>query len=581
MYTKYGIKSYPDNKSYISQRNNHNQIGSKNYTNSRNEENILETTFQPKCIFTKQNDNLSFYQSSSKNSFMNSKKDCNQNNENITPIMKGKNTIYHIQRTIQERNKENIIQNFSYNYSDINDNKTCNNTRTIKNNINNINININPNTNNFNPTNRISIEKNIIKNTKRKRITKSCKRQYNVQKRDNFNVLSYKPPEEDDSDINYSCANKKKIIHLYKKQDVDEIFFPSKRTHSPNIPTKRKKLEQKYQTRTLKYKNENNNFFGSFIIKKEQMKKSLSKKRIKEINDFNIDKLIEIGDKIMNSNILCLKKIRIKKNKYQIPINTNNNCFNFSKYSKRTFNNNNTKINLDENKENIPIQNRVIKKLIKKNKLKNSQLSTNQEKNETEQLTNNDNTVRKYLNFKNEKNNYNNNNIIDNNTTNSSVVIRRRNKNTNNAFLRKQNSFDKNMNMNMSDLGEEIPKRKYQKINCDLSLKTNNGNINTNYIIINKDNNENKKEKIINENNIGRNSRQTIEKNNREILIDINANKKFNKYRNIQMNQNKTKNYYGYDDRHHLEDTINNHSYYESLHSNKRGVNYNIYNKGV
>ena len=231
------------------------------------------------------------------------------------------------------------------------------------------------------------------------------------------------------------------------------------------------------------------------------MKKSLSKKRIKEINDFNIDKLIEIGDKIMNSSILCLKKIRIKKNKYQIPINTNNNCFNFSKYSKRTFNNNNTKINLDENKENIPIQNRVIKKLIKKNKLKNSQLLTNQEKNETEQLTNNDNTVRKYLNFKNEKNNYNNNNIIDNNTTNSSVVIRRRNKNTNNAFLRKQNSFDKNMNM--SDLGDEIPKRKYQKITGDLSLKANNGNINTNYIIINKDNNENKKEKIINENSIG------------------------------------------------------------------------------
>ena len=133
----------------------------------------------------------------------------------------------------------------------------------------------------------------------------------------------------------------------------------------------------------------------------------------------------------------------------------------------------------------------------------------------------------------------------------------------------------------MSDLGEEIPKRKYQKINCDLSLKANNGNINTNYIIINKDNNENKKEKIINENNIGRNSRQKIEKNNREILIDINVNKKLNKYRNIQMNQNKTKNYYGYDDRHNLEDTINNHSYYESLHSNKRGVNYNINNKGV
>ena len=586
MYTKYGIKSYPDNKS------NNNQISNKNYTNSGNEENILETNFQPKCIFTKQNDNLSFYQSSSKSSFINSKKEKNQN-ENITPIMKGKNTIYHIQRTIQERNKENIIQNFSYNYSDTNYNKTKNNNRTIKNNINNINININPNTNNFNmeknnekeTARRINIEQNIIKNNKRKRITKSCKRQYNVQKRDNFNVLSYKPPEEDDSDLNYSIANNKNIIHLYKKQDVEEIFYPIKRTHSPNVPTKRKKISQKYQTRTLKYQNQNKNFFGAFNIKREHMIKSLPKKRIKEINDFNIDKLIEIGDKIMNNNILCLN--RIKKNKYQIPINTSNNCFNFSKYSKRTFNNNNTKINLDENKENIPLQNRVIKKLITKNKIKKSKLSIDNEENQNEQLTN-DNTVRKYLNFKNEKNNYNNNNILDNNTTNSSVVIRRRNENNNNALFRKQNSFDKNMNM--SDLGEEIPKRKFQKITGDLRIKTNN-NINTNYIILNKNrkilevNNDNKKEKIITEeNNIERNcrnSRQKIEKNNRKILIDINVNKKFNKYRNIQMNQNKTKNYYGYDDRHNLEDTINNHSYYESLHSNKRGINNNIYNKGV
>ena len=584
MYTKYGIKSYPDNKSYIDHRNNYNKISSKNYTLSGNDENILET------IFTRKNDNLSFYQSNSKNSFMNPKKEKNQNNENITPIMKGKNTIYNIQRTIQERNKENIIQNFSYNYSDINtNNKTRNINRTIKNNINNINININPNTNNFNfekeNPNRINIDKNIIKTQKRKRIIKSCKKQYNVQKRDNFNVLSYKPPEEDDSDINYLNINKKNIIHLYKKQGVDEIFFPSKRTRSPNIPTKRKKMTLKYQTHTLNYQNQNQNqnFFGAFIIKKGQMVKSLSKKRIKEINDFNIDKLIEIGDKIMNSNILCLKNI--KKNKYRIPINTNtnNNGFNFSKYSKRTFNNNNTEINLDENKENIPMQYRVIKKLITKNKIKKSKLSINNEENLNEKMPN-DNAARIYLNFKKEKNNYNNNNIIDNNTTNPSVVIRRRNKNTNEAFLQKPFSFDKNIDMN--DLGEEIPKRKFQKITGDLSIKAN-GSINNNYIILNKNrkileiNNDNKKKIITDENNISRNSRQKIEKNNRKILIDINVNKKFNKYRNIKLKQNKTKNYYGYDDRHNLEDTINNHSYYESLHSNKRGVNYNIYNKGV
>ena len=602
MYTKYGIKSYPDKRAYMDQRKNYNQKRDNNYINSGNDENILETTFQPKCIFTKQNDNLSFYQSSSKNSFRNSKKEKNQN-ENITPIMKGKNTIYHIQKTINERNKENIIQNFSNNYSDINDSKTPNDNRTIKNNINNINININPNTNNFNleknyeyihnekeSTRRINLDRHIIKNNKKKRITKSCRRQYNVQKRDNFKVLSYKQSDEEDSENKFSKAHDKKIIHIYKKQGVDEIFFPSKRTHSPSVPSKKKKVSQKYKTHTLKYQS----FFGTFnSTKPEQKMKSLSRKRINEIKDFNIDKLIEIGDKyanmchpglplgkIMNNNILCLNKI--KKNKYQIPINTNNNCFNYSKYSKRTFN---TSTYNDENKENIPLQNRVIKKLITKNKIKKSKLPKIDNERDENQKISNENTVRKYLNFRNENQNYNN--IKDDNANNSSVIIRRRNKN-NNTFLRKQNSFDKNMNMN--ELLEEIPKRKFQKISGDLRINANN-NINPNFIILNKNrkvikiNNDNKKEKIVtdeNDNGLNnRNCRKNIEKNNREILIDINVNKKFNKYRNIQMNQNKTKRYYGYDDRHNLEDTINNHSYYESLYSNKRTVKNNIYDKEV
>ena len=342
MYTKYGIKSYPDNKTYIDQKRSYNQNRDKNYTNSRNEESLIETAFQPKCIFTKQNDNLSFYQSSSKNSFINSKIKNQTKGENITPITKEKNTIYRIQNP-NERNKENIIQNFQYNYSDVNEDKTRRNNRTIKNNINNINININPNTNNYNLNNneinpnnehqkisqekarRINLDEHIMKSNKRKRIVKSCKRQYNynVQKRDDFNVLSYKQPEDEDSDMNFTnFEKKKKIIKIYKKQGVDEIFFPSKRTHSPNVPTKRKKFSQKYQTHTLKYQS----FFGSInSTKPEQMIKSLSRKRINQLNDFNIDKLIEIGDKyammkkpvlplgqIMNNNILCLNRIKKK-----------------------------------------------------------------------------------------------------------------------------------------------------------------------------------------------------------------------------------------------------------------------------
>ena len=596
MYTKYEIKSYPNNNSDVEQNKNYFQYKIKDFSNSENSDNILETTFQPKCIFTKQNDNISFYQSTSKCDFKNSKKREENKTQNITPIMKEKNKIYTIQNT-NERKDQNEIQNFSYNYSDIGETKNKNRNRTIKNNINNINININPNTNNYNfntnsecnnekETRRINLNEHIIKKHKRKRITKSCKRQFNVQKRDNFNVLSYKQPEYD-SDMNNTNINKNKIIQIYKKQGVEEIFFPSKRTHSPNIPSKRKDIVEKYQSHTLKYQS----FFGSFNSSNQsKMVKSYSRTKINQLNDFNIDKLIEIGDKyanmmkpplplgkILNNSIINFNS-KIKKNKYQIPINTNNNCFNFSKYSKRTYNK-----QLEDNKENIPLfitdKNRVTKKLISKNNIKNQKLSINKENEVENQKYPNENTVRKILNFKNENKKIND--ISINPNINSSVVLRRRN-NNNNGLLRKQNSFDKNV---INDLGEEIPKRKVQKIVGDLRINTNN-NIKPKYIILNKSRGEreNKKEKIMTETvNNYRNCRNNEEKkglnNNRKILIDINVSKKYNRYRDNKR-QNKQNSYYGYDDRHNLEDTINNHSYYESLHSNKN-LNNNIYEKVV
>ena len=138
------------------------------------------------------------------------------------------------------------------------------------------------------------------------------------------------------------------------------------------------------------------------------------------------------------------------------------------------------------------------------------------------------------------------------------------------GFLRKQNSFDKNMEKN--DFEEIIPKRKYQKIKAfDLSLNNNNYNKNSNYILLNE-NKSNEKLLTYDINNCrnNRNSRKKIEQNkNRQILIDIDINKRNNKYINNRINQNKSKNYYGYDDRHNLEDTINNHAYYESLYYKK------------
>ena len=589
MYTKYEIKTYPDNPSKIEPRYNYIPNTIKNTQNITSEKG--ETTFQTKCVFTKKNNNISFYQSSSTNSVQKSKYEKKADTENITPIMKTKNKIYTI-KNINERNEENTIQNISYNYSDMLNRNDKKNNRTIKNNINNINININPNTNNFNfndnsaynnayidnnkPKN-INLKQNIIKRNKKKPKTKSCKKQYDVQKRDDFNVLSYKQPENDNSEINNTTMHKNKIIKLYKKQEVEEIFFPSKRTHSPTITNKAKEIEGKYQTHTLKYQN----FFGSFnITKPGQMMKSFSRKKINNLNDFNIDKLIEIGDryanlnqpvlplgKIMNNSILFFNQ-RIKKNRFQIPINTYNNCFNYSKYSKRTYN---KEIEYDnENKENIsPIYindtNRVTKKLVAKNNFKNSKLTTLDKDEESEmQKILEENTIRKNLNFKNYKQNHKNKIVINNKGNKSKITNRRRNIQNDSVCLRKQKSYDNSINNN-NNLGEAIPRRKFQKISCDLNIEDN--NINSKYIIFNKNNmkikekSKEKKEKLLTDKETDYIRKCFNQNNKKEIVLDTIVNKRNHRYN--------SKNYYGYDDRHNLEGTINNHVYYESLNYKK------------
>ena len=70
-----------------------------------------------------------------------------------------------------------------------------------------------------------------------------------------------------------------------------------------------------------------------------------------------------------------------------------------------------------------------------------------------------------------------------------------------------------------------------------------------------------------------RNNKKKIEQNkNWQILINIYINKSNNKYIKNLIKNNKSKNYYGYGDRHNLEDNINNHSYYESLYYKKAWV---------
>ena len=562
MFTKYEINTYPypEEESRVEPKNKfiHPKNRSLGDTTEENSEHILETTFQPKFIFTKQNNNISFYQSSFKNS-KNAEK--NTFNKNITPILKTRKNVYKIKTAeIIQNNNEMII------------NKQRNKKRRIKNNINNINININPNTNSFdynvccdNEKKRINLNEQIIpKRNKRKKITKSCKRYFNIQKKDDFNVLSYKQPEYD-TDISTTLANRNKIIQIYKKQGVDKIFLPSKRTHSPNIIGNKRKIE-KYQFHTLKYQS----FFGSFNTSKpRKIIKSVSKRTINQLHDFNIDKLIEIGDKyavmhkailplgkIMNNNILNFNPNRARKNRYKIPINTYNNCFNYSKYSKIKTNNNDNSY-LEEDKENImannqSCQNRLSKKVMYKN-------TTNNTKNrESEKISE---TVRKYLSFKNEGKNSdikNNNNFLE-----SSIVIRRRNNNINNnnrTFIKSQKSFDKTglFDCDYENQNDIIPKKKVQKIikNLNEDLDIDNNSIKE----IKQKKNDDRKENIVK-----KRKRLSIG-DNKKILIDINGDRTNNKYKNNDKQKNR---YYGYDDRHNLEDTINNHTYYESLHSKK------------
>ena len=97
-----------------------------------------------------------------------------------------------------------------------------------------------------------------------KRTINSIRNQFDIQKRDNFNVLSYRP-EDYDSD----CQKiKGKIIQIFKKQDAVELFIPNKRASSPPASChsggKKQEKFRSYQTPTLKFQS----FFGSFTKQK-------------------------------------------------------------------------------------------------------------------------------------------------------------------------------------------------------------------------------------------------------------------------------------------------------------------------
>jgi len=601
MFNKYEVKTYPEciqNEISDLEQDSKNIPINNSVTVNNNliQDKYIKNTFQPKVVFTKQNDNISFYQSSSKDCY----RPINNNNKKSNPKIMNKN-----KKSINRQQYDTSPiytygeEKFSYNYTN------TNTTYDTKNSSQNSKKDLNLKEKRVNLNEHYNQKQN--KTHKPKRTIKSCKKnELNVEKSDNFNVLSYRPIQYE-SDINNN-QDTSKIIQIYKKQDVDEIFFPSKRTHSPlpKVQTSiSKEKTEKYQTSSLRHQS----FFGSFnSLKHSKQAKSTSRINVNQLEDFNIDKLIEIGDKyanlcepvlplgkIMNNNIIYFGN-KIKNFRNKIPVNKNSNYNNYnnelkndseySKVNKKKFMNQNyitdeskvNDLNLNNNDKSKDSK-RVTKKIISKKYMKNQNKKPDNRDSEEEII------IKKNLNFNTEVMEANDLVNKSGNMNNTNFKTRKKQIKKNVKEIKLQKSCDRK-NEAPSQI---IPKMKITKRKSNI----NNNNLSKNFGI----------EKRVSENLEGSTLNNTLndkkiknENSEPTLLTDDEVNFKnncslSNKLRisqikattnDIQKNKNsaltkasdnkgsKSKNYYGYEDKQNLEDTINNHSYFESVHSKKK-----------
>ena len=614
MFDKYETKTYPEyfqiDDSDTETEKIKSTLKSKKATYI-NPKRFSDDVFHPECIFTKENRNISFFQSDSRNSYKDRKYKSLNKNYDI-------NYDSDVIRKSCSSPTNYVEEQFSYNYTNTEE----------KNN------NINENDNNIPLNQRICLDTFLHQNSIQvpRRTIKSYQNQFDVEKSDNFNVLSYRP-EDYESDY-IKTDSKSKIIQIFKKEDVGELFYPSKRAQSPQSPPSSNNSSEKkgklmsYQTPTLKFQS----FFGSYTrpknVKNNNQAKSTSKRKINQLEDFNIDKLIEIGDNFSNKfrNILSFgKKIKNIKNKFhnlncdsenEGIVNKNKKIENSLKIEnlteiikispkKNVFEENIKNMN-DNNKDKKIITKKIIYhgQIKRKRNIKNTKTFNIQNKE-----INNQNKVvediNKNLNINITKKELSNNNINNRSNTNNSTKYKKMNS--------KQNSnprefyYNKNNGNNNSMYNRISPKKTQQKKKIDINLNDNHNYSINNYqnihsiveknkyiTMMNRDNNNNiqnelSKKILLTEedNNLNNNKNiiQQIKPTIKKATINStnqeeNYNKKYNKTNLINNNnQNfkknsdkgfKSKNYYGYDERHNLEGTINNHSYYVSVCSRKK-----------
>ena len=577
MSDKYKIKTYQE---YINQEisesdseNNSSYHPFKKSTYGENN-NFNNINFNQN-ILTKERYNFEFHQSEPKNRIKKKKLKNEKKNKRI------------IQKTVQISYDSDILNqiNFSSSYNPYTNNKNLKNKILLMEQIND----------NNNNGKRINLNKYF--DLKRSKI-REYKTELNVEKNDNFNVLSYRP-EEYESDY----YNLKKNL---RKQEASELFLPSKNknkraishmtyaysTNDDNIK-KNKNIEFQKQNYYFNYKGP----------KKIFQARSTSKFKANQLNDFNIEKLIEIGDNKGNKwkSILSFgKKIqdirnnnKNRKKKLKIVYDNTNriNPVNFEENEKYINTDQQGPLNSDiENKKFLSMKKVVYHGQIKRKKnIETNRNQTTKNSKRKIEINNNMNKTEQNIPKNNQKINKDNTAINNNISSRISKSMVKQNISSNKEqyndfFYQSQNNNNNQNAVNNHIFNKISPKKsglngnkfhysvkKFDNMENDLEKKKN-----FSHVMIN----ENKRiKKDISKNNLLTEKKDLNFSQNNAAIKDNKIN--MPQQQNVNINKTKdykkaakkeiiNKRYYGFDDRHNLEgNVINNHTYYESVYSKK------------
>jgi hypothetical protein len=172
---------------------------------------ILKTTFQPKCIFTRKNNNISFYQSTYK------RNNKTFTNKNLTPLVNKRHSINTNKISLRQSNNFEE-EKFSCNYTSL---KGLSQDKTNE---------------------KSTLNSQILdyEDSNGCKKFKPFKNQFNAQKRDYFKIPNEQIEYNYDTNYNINKKNSKSN-QIYRKQGVDEFFFPSQKTYSRQDSSLKKK----------------------------------------------------------------------------------------------------------------------------------------------------------------------------------------------------------------------------------------------------------------------------------------------------------------------------------------------------